>query len=115
MDSSTLAKLQRHEKITDDECFNIILEISKGLNANDTSIKTWARNLLVRVLDNWENISESYKMVFTDLLSAAGFYPYIQGLGLSVSGLGEEIRMAFHKSDNLENKYFHAEQKRSTH
>lgn len=111
MDSSTLDKLQNHEKMTDEECFNLSLEISKGLNVSDAPTKTQARDLLVRVLDNWENISQSYKAVFTDLLSAAGFYPYIQGLNLPVYDLGEEIRIAFHKSDNLENRYFHAEQK----
>lgn len=111
MDNNALEKLQRHEKITSEECFSISVEISKGLNTNDALEKTRARNLLVRVLDNWDNISESYKMIFTDLLSAAGFYPYIQGLDLPLNDLSEEIRMAFHKSDNLENKYFHAEQK----
>lgn len=112
MENSTLEKLQRHERITDEECFEITIEISKGLNAPERSENTAARNLLIRVLDNWNNISESYKTIITDLVSAAGFYPYIQGLSLPVDDLGEEIRMAYHKSDNLENKYFHAEQKR---
>lgn len=111
MDNHTLEKLQRHEKVTDEECFGITLEISKGLTAKDLHIKAEARTLLVRVLDNWENIPESYKPIFTDLISAAGFYPYLQKLNLSTEDLSEEIRIAYHKSDNLENRYFHAEQK----
>ena len=111
MENSTLEKLQRHEKMTDEECFSITLEISKGLNSKDTSTNTLGRNLLIRVLDNWNNIPESYKTILTDLISAAGFYPYIQEMNLSIDDVGEEIRMAYHKSDNLENKFFHAEQK----
>ena len=111
MDNHTLEKLLRHEKVTDEECFDITLEISKGLTAKDLHIKAEARTLLVRVLDNWENIPKSYKTIFTDLISAAGFYPYLQKLDLFTEDLSEEIRMAYHKSDNLENRYFHAEQK----
>ena len=64
MDNHTLEKLLRHEKVTDEECFDITLEISKGLTAKDLHIKAEARTLLVRVLDNWENIPESYKTIF---------------------------------------------------
>ena len=68
MENSTLEKLQRHEKMTDEECFSITLEISKGLNAKGTSTNTLARNLLIRVLDNWNNIPESYKTIFRNFL-----------------------------------------------
>ena len=50
MENSTLTKLQRHEKMTDEECFEISVEISKGLNAPERSVNTAARNLLIRVI-----------------------------------------------------------------
>lgn len=111
MNNRVLEKLKQHERITDEECFDIIREISKGLSAEELHIKTEARTLLVRVLDNWTNMSESYKSIFADLISAAGFYPYLQKLDMSTEEFGEEIRIAYHKSDNLDNRYFHAEQK----
>jgi len=65
---------------------------------NDKTIKQDGRNLIIRLLDNWDNISESYKVVFTDLISAAGFYPYLNKLDLPIGDLDEEIRMEYHMS-----------------
>lgn len=111
MGQDILDKLQRHEKITDEECFSLTQEISHALNETDESDKNSGRNLLIRILDNWNNISDSYKTIFSDLISAAGFYPYVHNLQLPISDFGEEIRMAFHKANNIEGKYFHSEQK----
>lgn len=111
MEQDILDKLQKHEKITDEECFSLTQKISHALNGTDESDKNSGRNLLIRILDNWNNISDSYKMIFSDLISAAGFYPYVHNLHLPISDFGEEIRMAFHKASNIEGKYFHSEQK----
>ena len=112
MEQYLCEKLQQHQRITDEEWFSISIEISQLLNSNHEQNKISARNLLIRVLDNWNNVSEGYRQIFIDLISAAGFYPYIHSLDLPVNDFSEEIRMALHKAPNLENKYFHSEQKK---
>lgn len=112
MENSVLEKLQQHQKITEDECFIISHEISRLINTEDSQLKAEARSMLIRVLDNWSSIPDCYMAIFTDLFSAAGFYPYIKSMGLTVGDFSEEIRMAYHKSDNLEGTFFHLEQKR---
>lgn len=104
--------LKNHKKISDDECFEIALEISRCLNTNDKAVNQKGRNLLIRTLDNWTNISEIYKPIFIDLISAAGFYPYLKNVDANSLDFGEEIRTELHKSPHLNNKYFHSEQKK---
>ena len=111
MRQELIDKLINHQKIMDDECFELSIEISRLLNTNDESKQSDGRELIIRVLDNWNNISDSYKNIFTDLVSSAGFYPYIHKLGLKLADFSDEIRMSYHQSNNLENRYFHSEQK----
>ena len=54
----------------DDECFELSIEISRLLNTNNESKQSDGRELIIRVLDNWNNISDSYKNIFTDLVSS---------------------------------------------
>ena len=77
MRQELIDKLINRQKIMDDECFELSIGISRLLNTNDESKQSNGRELIIRVLDNWNNISDSYKNVFTDLISSAGFYPYI--------------------------------------
>lgn len=112
MEQELIEKLQYHQKITDDECFRLMIEISSLLNTTDEDNKQTGRNLIIRVLDNWNNISGSYRQIFFDLISAAGFYPYVKKLDLNVEDLSEEIRMSYHKSSNMGDRYFHSEQRK---
>ena len=111
MEQSLLDKLHQHQTLSDVECFSLSMEISRFLNKPDEQSKAKARSLLIRTLDNWSNISNSYKPIFTDLISAAGFYPYIQALGLPINDFSEEIRMEYHSAESLQGRYFHSEQK----
>lgn len=112
MDYIIMDKLMQHQKMTDDECFELTLEVSNLMNASNEENKKRGRDLLIRILDNWTNLSDSYRKIFFELISAAGFYPYLQKLGLQIEDFDEEIRIAFHQSENLDGKLFHAEQKK---
>lgn len=112
MREELIIKLQKHDILTEDECFEIANNISQLLNSTDESFKQDGRKLIIRLLDNWNNISESYRTIFIDLVSAAGFYPYLKKLGITNQDLGDEIRIEHHKSQYLPDKYFHSEQKR---
>ena len=112
MRQGLIDKLKNHQSLVDDECFELTIEISHLLNTLNENRQSEGRALIIRVLDNWNNISDSYKNIFTDLISSAGFYPYIQKLDLPLGDFSDEIRMSYHRSNNLEEKYFHSEQKK---
>lgn len=106
-----IQKLQLHQKITDDECFELAAHVTMLLNTVDPEGKQSGRKILILVLDNWKNISESYKCIWNDIIEAAGFYPYLEKMEIVPEDLDAEIRFAYHKSLYLDDKYFHAEQK----
>ena len=72
-----------------------------------------ARKIIINILDNWDKLDESVRELWTDLIEAVGFYPYLEKekTKLVFKNTAGEIRKEFHKSDNLEDKYFHEEQK----
>lgn len=112
MKQELMDKLKNHQSLVDNECFELTIEISRMLNTLDKNKQSEGRALIIRVLDNWNNIPNSYKKIFIDLISSAGFYPYIQKLNLPLGDFSDEIRMAYHRSNNLKGKYFHSEQKK---
>lgn len=106
-----IQKLEKHQIITDDECFELATHVSTLINTGDSSSKQKGRNVLILVLDNWKNIPENYKCIWNDMIEAAGFYPYLEKMGIFPEELDAEIRYAYHKSSNLDDRYFHSEQK----
>ena len=106
-----IQKLHNHNKITDEECFLLIQHISKLLNCNDESDKQNGRDTLILILDNWNSMSESYQKIASDLIEAAGFYPYLNRLRTPTLDMDAEIRLSYHKSPHIEDRYFHSKQK----
>lgn len=105
-------KLLHRDILTDNDCFEIAQEVSQRLNSCNDAEKQVGRNTLILLLDNWANLPSNYHELFCDLMSAAGFYPYIKQLKHSSDDFGEQIRTESHKSSFLDNKYFHLEQKK---
>lgn len=70
------------------------------------------RKILINLLDNWAKVPRTHHEIWTDLLEAAGFYPYI---GISdekrLASTAQSIRREYHASQNLKSTYFHEEQK----
>lgn len=112
MRDELMTKLQNHTVLTDEECFEAATDISQLLNSGEESSKQAGRNLIIRLLDNWDNITASYRAIFSDLVSAAGFYPYLKKIGSGGHDFDDEIRLEHHKSEYLPGRYFHAEQKK---
>ena len=105
-------KIQSHKALTGEDCFEIAQEISRLLNSCNNVDKQEGRNIIILLLDNWSNIPTSVRDLFFDLMSAAGFYPYIKRLKHTSDNLGEQIRTEIHKSSFLDDKYLHFEQKK---
>ncbi|KXI67673.1 DEAD/DEAH box helicase [Bacillus cereus] len=72
-----------------------------------------ANKIIIKVLDIWENVDDSTKELWTDLIESAGFYPYLLRIIESSNQLDttSEIRSSYHSSNKLEDITFHKEQK----
>lgn len=86
-----------------DLSFNLIKYCSTELRNNEKL----GRDIIIRALDNWNNIAAATLPIWNDLVESAGLYPYVREEYLSRSG---QLRYEFHKSPFLENFYLHQEQ-----
>lgn len=103
--------IRTSDKIDIENSFSYAQICSKLLRNPDEEHK--ARCVIINILDNWAKLDNSTHELWTDLIESAGFYPYLQKEKdkLIFKNTAGEIRKEYHKSDNLENKYFHEEQK----
>lgn len=103
-------KVINKEKLTFEESFQLANVTSKRLRIN--SKENWARNAIIHVLENWENIDTQTHEIWTSLIESAGFYPYLEKekSKLNLSSTDSVIRKEFFKSENIPDIYFHEEQ-----
>jgi hypothetical protein len=108
---SIIREIQSLESMSTDKSFEYAQICSKYLRNPKTEHE--ARNIIINILDNWNKINKSTHEMWTDLIEVAGFYPYLEKEKnrLVFKNTAGEIRKEFHKSYNLEDKYFHEEQK----
>jgi hypothetical protein len=104
-----LSEIKNKTTIDFETSFNRAKSVSKWLN--DPAKEEDARKIIIHFLDNWNKIDEKTRSMWIDLVEAAGFYPYLQKSGFKLDGTAENIRKEYHKSEYLEGKYFHIEQK----
>ncbi len=99
------------DHINQSKSFQYATECSKFLRNPEKQNE--ARRIIINILDKWNKIDKSTYELWTDLIESAGFYPYLEKEKnkLIFKNTAGEIRKEFHKSDHLENKYFHEEQK----
>lgn len=71
-----------------------------------------ARELIIRMLHQSEDIPEAYLDIWDDLIEAVGFYPYLKETRISQDCLSEQARFYYFKSEYLDKKILHTEQKK---
>ncbi|WP_348821041.1 DEAD/DEAH box helicase, partial [Lactococcus garvieae] len=69
---------------------------------------TEGREILIDILDKFDEVNIQAKIIWNDLLERAGFYPYFEN---DETSLSQEMRANYHHSFNLSNITFHLEQK----
>ncbi|HHW9989572.1 TPA: DEAD/DEAH box helicase [Staphylococcus aureus] len=69
------------------------------------------RNIVIRVLENWDSVCKESKEIWVNLIERAGFYPYISNLDHEKLSLQGSLRRNWFKLENLEDVYFHVKQK----
>ncbi|WP_205510242.1 DEAD/DEAH box helicase [Paenibacillus elgii] len=105
-----IQNLRKIEHIDDKKIFEYTQICSKLLRNTET--EDLGRKIIINVLDNWRKINPKFHGIWTDLVEAAGFYPYLQKNSeqLHLSSTASLIRTQFHSSPNLEGKILHEEQ-----
>jgi len=102
------------EKLSVSESFALARKVSVQLMGQDSQVNLEARQTLIAVLDNWSSMPAETNEVWSDLVEAAGFYPYLakDASFLKSGNLAGQIRKESYRSLNLHGKYFHEEQQR---
>jgi hypothetical protein len=103
-----IQEIEAAENLTFDRSFELAQLCSQQLRVNEND----GRRLMINILNNWNKIPSTTIEIWTDLLEAAGFYPYLKKNEdfIKFKNLPGEIRKEIHLSRNLSSKYFHAEQ-----
>ena len=72
-----------------------------------------ARQITIYILDNWRKVCPNARQMWIDLAETVGFYPYLEKYKnyLILESTASIIRKGYFKSDNLNNIFFHDEQK----
>ncbi len=106
-----IGQLQINREISIDDSFNLAQSCSLSLRNSDNENE--ARVIIINVLDKWKNIPIETHEMWTDLVEAAGFYPYLEKekKNLVFKNFSGQLRKEFHKAEKLNGKYFHQEQK----
>ncbi|MEK7017906.1 DEAD/DEAH box helicase [Bacillus sp. FSL R9-9410] len=93
--------------------FEESFSLAKYILQKDVVTEEIANKIIIKVLDIWENVDDSTKDLWIDLIESAGFYPYLLRIIEAKNQLDttSEIRSAYHSSKKLENITFHKEQK----
>lgn len=109
MNINEIIETIQKDSISIEESFQIAKLCSIKLRGDEEE----GRKIIIHILDNLNKIPEETIEIWTDLIETAGFYPYLEKEKdkLKFNNLAGEIRKEYHFSDNLDNKYFHEEQK----
>lgn len=97
-----------------DDYFVLAKYINRMLSdTEDNQIK--AREIVVYILEYWNNVPNNYKQLYTDIIAQCGFYPYLEKDKdrLDFNNLRMEIQKELHKSEFIKSDaqiYFHEAQ-----
>lgn len=95
--------------------FSLIQLCSQLLAVGDSESLSQVEKIAIHILDKWKIISDDLKPIWSDIIEAVGYYPYLEkcaAQGVEVTSLAEKIRQQYHKSHYIEGVYMHSEQKR---
>lgn len=102
-----LERIQTANKFNNLETFDIYRHCAAALIQDEEE----GINLLIHVLNSREKFSNSLDEMLADLVESIGFYPYLKKESLNLSSTSSRIRQAASLSSNIQDKYFHEEQK----
>jgi len=95
------------KELTFDQEFDIYKKCSLLLASDAVSD---GQQLLIHILNN--KFKFTCDDIISDLIDAAGFYPYLKKENLSSTSLSTDFSLGCHKSDELDGVFFHQDQKK---
>lgn len=108
MIDNLIEEINESKKISISRSFDIVKICSK-FNRNIETEK-FARQIVVNILENWSKISEETLDIWSNMIEAVGFYPYIEKNKLELNNISGEIRKKYHMTNYLQNIVLHEEQ-----
>lgn len=100
--------------ISYNQSFDMAMKCSQLLESGEYEEVKLGREVIIWILNRYEDLPHETKPIWNDLIESAGFYPYIniitKGHGLFYKSLADKTRIASFESDYLD-KSFHVEQK----
>jgi hypothetical protein len=103
-----IAHIEEVDTLSFEKSFEYAQRCSSLLNTNPKE----GRKLIINVLNQWNKLHQSAHEIWTDLVEAAGFYPYLEKNKdtFELFNIYGELRKELQHSSNLTNKYFHDDQ-----
>ncbi|MEQ3724414.1 DEAD/DEAH box helicase [Alcanivorax sp.] len=102
-----LEKIQTVAEFNNSETFDVYRHCAATLIQDEEE----GINLLIHILNSREKFSKSLDEMLADLVESIGFYPYLKKESLNLSSTSSRIRQVASLSSNIQDKYFHEEQK----
>lgn len=77
-----------------DEYFSIAMHCSKLLSTGESNDEREVRTIAIHILNNWTNIPSELYPIWTDIIEAVGFYPYLEKnpQTMKMQCLSDEVR-----------------------
>lgn len=112
---SEIVEAIKNNTIKEDEYFAIAQCINSALVSKEEAQKVKARNVVIYILEYWDNVPHIYRQLFTDIIASCGFFPYLEKDKdkLVLNNLKQEIRKEMHRSNYIKSDmaiYFHEAQ-----
>lgn len=97
-----------------DDSFSIATYCSKLLSNGSVDDEAIVRTVVIHILNVWNHIPTETRPIWTDIVEAVGFYPYLEKnlASMKLESLSDEVRQKTYLSDFLPSTYLHKEQKR---
>ncbi len=105
--SEIIDKIHTKTKFNTSETFDVYRLCAATLIQNEEE----GTNLLIHILNSREKFSNTLDDMLADLVESIGFYPYLKKENLSLPSTSSRIRQVSSLSLNIQDKYFHEEQK----
>jgi hypothetical protein len=103
-----ISAFDKHQPLSFDDSFLYAQYCSSLIKEENSD----ANNIAIHVLNNWACVHGETKGMWSDIIEAIGFYPYLNSKDVSehFSNISGELRNGRHYSAELQGKYFHEEQ-----
>lgn len=100
-------------KLTPDILFVLAKECTRLLASGEGADEQDARRIVIHILNRWASIPPELYPIWTDLVEALGFYPYLEKNinTMRLDSLSDVIRKESYSSQYLSSTYLHREQK----